>query len=237
MLSNAYQIRRSARAKLVRIVVSIDKVEVVAPVRMPQQQIAQFVRSKQDWITAAQANVRLKAAAIVRLSPSAYREGALIPYQGSHYVLTLNPTALKRIKVVFDSQFLVSIPTSLDSLNQEVAIKQALTAWMKQAVKVMIMHYVQLHSPRCQLVPRMVRVKTQKSRWGSCSSNNDITINWLLILAPPVILEYVVVHELCHIAVMNHSADFWQLVAQHLPDYQQHRHWLKQHGAGLMQGL
>jgi len=57
------------------------------------------------------------------------------------------------------------------------------------------------------------------------------------MLAPPSALEYVVVHELCHIKHKNHSKDFWLLVAEHFPDYQQQRRWLKQHGAGLMQGL
>jgi predicted metal-dependent hydrolase len=82
-----------------------------------------------------------------------------------------------------------------------------------------------------------LRIKTQKSRWGSCGPNNDINLNWLLMLAPAAALEYVVVHELCHIKHKNHSAAFWQLVAEHLPNYQQQRHWLKQHGARVMQGL
>jgi predicted metal-dependent hydrolase len=93
------------------------------------------------------------------------------------------------------------------------------------------------HSPKHQLYPRSLCIKTQKTRWGSCGPNNDINLNWLLMLAPPVVLEYVVVHELCHIQHKNHSKDFWLLVAKHMPDYLTHRRWLKANGASLMRGL
>jgi predicted metal-dependent hydrolase len=67
--------------------------------------------------------------------------------------------------------------------------------------------------------------------------HNDIQINALLIIAPPAVLEYVVVHELCHIQIRNHSPQFWVLVADHLPDYKTPHRWLKQHGSRLMQGF
>ena len=86
-------------------------------------------------------------------------------------------------------------------------------------------------------VPRTLNIKNQKSRWGSCGIHNDIQINALLIIAPPAVLEYVVVHELCHIQICNHSPQFWALVADHLPDYKTPHHWLKQHGNRLMQGF
>lgn len=96
---------------------------------------------------------------------------------------------------------------------------------------------VQRHSSRYRLVPRSVKIKTLSSRWGSCGIHDDIHINWVLILAPAHVLEYVVVHELCHLRYRNHSAEFWQLVAEHLPDYQESRQWLKDHGRSLMLGL
>ena len=87
------------------------------------------------------------------------------------------------------------------------------------------------------LYPRFIKIKTQKSRWGSCGIHNDINLNWLLILAPPQVMEYVVIHELCHIKERNHSQKFWLLVKSHLADYQIQRNWLKKEGRRLMQGL
>jgi predicted metal-dependent hydrolase len=72
------------------------------------------------------------------------------------------------------------------------------------------------------------------TRWGSCGPKGDININWLLALAPESVLEYVVVHEICHLRERNHSAAFWALVAQHLPHYAKERAWVKAHGGALM---
>jgi predicted metal-dependent hydrolase len=116
-------------------------------------------------------------------------------------------------------------------------IRSALINWTKKQAKMQVEQLVTQHAHKNRLFPRTINIKTQKSRWGSCGIHNDININWLLMLAPIEVLEYVVVHELCHIRVKNHSRQFWTLVAEHLPGYQQHRQWLKKHGSRLMLGL
>ncbi len=78
-----------------------------------------------------------------------------------------------------------------------------------------------------------ITIRDQKSRWGSCSSNGTLSFNYRLMLAPPRVLDYVVVHELCHLTHMNHSADFWNMVASILPDYKEYRKWLKENGHTL----
>jgi hypothetical protein len=78
-----------------------------------------------------------------------------------------------------------------------------------------------------------ITVRDQKTRWGSCSSLGTLSFNYRLIFAPPIILDYVVVHELCHLTHMNHSKDFWNMVESILPDYKVYRQWLKEHGTEL----
>lgn len=78
-----------------------------------------------------------------------------------------------------------------------------------------------------------VTVRDQKTRWGSCSSRGTLSFNYRLIFAPPVILDYVVVHELCHLTHMNHSKDFWDMVASVMPEYKVCRKWLRDHGQEL----
>lgn len=78
-----------------------------------------------------------------------------------------------------------------------------------------------------------ITVRDQKSRWGSCSSRGTLSFNYRLIFAPPVILDYVVVHELCHLTHMNHSSDFWDMVASVMPEYREYRKWLRSHGHEL----
>lgn len=78
-----------------------------------------------------------------------------------------------------------------------------------------------------------ISIRDQKTRWGSCSSKGTLSFNWRLMLAPPAILDYVVVHELCHLTYMNHSAAFWKKVEAVCPDYRTARKWLKDHGHEL----
>lgn len=78
-----------------------------------------------------------------------------------------------------------------------------------------------------------ITIRDQKTRWGSCSSNGTLSFNYRLMFAPPRILDYVVVHELCHLTHMNHSKDFWNMVASILPEYKTYRKWLKEHGREL----
>lgn len=78
-----------------------------------------------------------------------------------------------------------------------------------------------------------ITVRDQRSRWGSCSSRGTLSFNYRLIFAPAAVLDYVVVHELCHLTHMNHSADFWNMVASVMPEYREYRKWLREHGHEL----
>ena len=78
-----------------------------------------------------------------------------------------------------------------------------------------------------------VTIRDQKTRWGSCSSRGTLSFNYRLIYAPPEILDYVVVHELCHLTHMNHSRDFWNMVGSVMPEYKTYRKWLRDHGQEL----
>ena len=76
-------------------------------------------------------------------------------------------------------------------------------------------------------------IRDQKTRWGSCSRAGNLNFNWRLVLAPPAVLDYVVVHELAHRVELNHSVRFWRVVARYCPTMDEHRAWLRTHGATL----
>ncbi len=233
----SYQVRRSHRAKKARIIVSPAKVEVVAPLRLSERVIKDFVYEKRLWISNALGEMELRRLTVKSLAPAAYDDGAEIPFQGEKFKLSLLPTRLKRIKIDFNGEFTAYVPTSMNAADHNSAIRQAFVAWMKKQAKSVAECVAQRHGERFQLFPRTIRIKTQKSRWGSCGIHNDINLNWVLILAPPEVFEYVIVHELCHIRHRNHSQEFWALVAEHMPSHRQQRAWLNEHGASLMQGL
>ncbi len=234
-----YSLRRSERTKTTRIVVKPDRIEVVAPPKVSERQIKAFVAAQQDWIKAAVLRVTDRAQAIPSLAPACYAAGASIPYQGRQIPLQLNADHQKTIRVLLhdEQNFIVNLPSSLSEAQSSESIRLAFVRWMKNQARLQAGLLIDKHAPRFALFPRSLKIKTQKSRWGSCGPQNDLNLNWLLMLAPPEVFEYVVIHELCHIKHKNHSQDFWQLVGKHYPDYQQHRRWLKQHGASLMKGL
>jgi len=78
--------------------------------------------------------------------------------------------------------------------------------------------------------PVKVRITSARTRWGSCGAKGTVNFSWRLAMAPPEVIDYVIVHELVHLAEMNHSARFWQRVAQHVPDHRLHRRWLRENG-------
>lgn len=233
----SYSIRRSQRAAKVRIVVKPGEIEVVAPIKAAETKIHLFVQAQQQWIIQALAKMTAKTQAHDSLAPARYSQGVNIPYRGQLFNMAVRPSQLKRIKIEFANEFIVYVPETMPMNDHSDNIRSALISWIKKQAKTQVEQLVAQHAHKNRLSPRSINIKTQKSRWGSCGIHNDININWLLLLAPTEVLEYVVVHELCHIRVKNHSRQFWALVAEHLPGYQQHRRWLKKHGGRLMMGL
>ena len=95
-----------------------------------------------------------------------------------------------------------------------------------------IAYYEPMLPPSHRPITR-VSIRAQKTRWGSCSSRGGISLNWRLIMAPPPVIDYLVIHELCHLRQPNHSPAYWREVARWCPDFRLHRQWLRQHGALL----
>jgi len=218
--------------------VTTEKVEVVAPLNVSERTIDKFVRSQQDWVVAAQDKVEKHKQAIKKLAPKEYKDGVSIPFKGEQKKIQLKTSSLKNIKVEFDQQvFTIFLPISLAEENRHELVRLAIIDWMKRQAAIEVKTSVDIYAEKYNLFPRFIRIKTQKSRWGSCGIHNDINLNWLLILTPLEVMEYVVIHELCHIKERNHSANFWELVEQHCPDYRLHRLWLKKNGQSIMQGL
>lgn len=92
---------------------------------------------------------------------------------------------------------------------------------------------VAFHARRLDLKARRISVRDQKSRWGSCTSDGTLSFSWRLVLAPPVVLDYVAAHEVAHLAEMNHGPRFWRLVRQTMPGLEEAKRWLRMHGMGL----
>lgn len=111
----------------------------------------------------------------------------------------------------------------------EVEVK-ALASRAKQVIPARVAYF----APRVGVTYGSITIRSQRTRWGSCSSKGNLNFNCLLMLVPPQVLDYVVVHELCHRKQMNHSARFWAEVERIVPDWRVHRKWLKDNGNSLI---
>jgi predicted metal-dependent hydrolase len=104
----------------------------------------------------------------------------------------------------------------------------------RQAVRELVAMLVDEEAPTIGVRPQRIQIRDQRSRWGSCSTRGTLSFNWRLVLAPFEVLDYVVVHELCHLREPNHSRRFWKLVEQRRPGWRAQRDWLHEHGPELL---
>ena len=112
-------------------------------------------------------------------------------------------------------------------------IRNALVRWYKRQASLKIREKVKRYAPIVGVEPAGVNIKTFKSRWGSCTAKGELEFNWLIMLAPNRMVDYVVIHELCHLIHHDHSPEFWREVMRVMPDYQQCREWLRENSEGV----
>ncbi|GAB6152791.1 SprT family zinc-dependent metalloprotease [Desulfosporosinus burensis] len=227
-----YSIRKSTRAKHVSITVGIDGVKVVAPVGVGDDRIIPVVEEKREWIFNKVEGLKLKNEHI-----QAKRElvsGVKLPFRGKDFTLRVLEYDGRYTRVTFEGErFVVYINKNLPLDKRQGEIHKALERWYVVQAKEFFHSRLTVYKDRLGLDFNQVRLKNQKTRWGSCSRKGNLNLNWRLVMAPTFIVDYVVVHELCHLKIMNHSEEFWQLVESIIPDYKDRKRWLKQHGIEL----
>ena len=220
-----YELVRQARRDILLKVLPGGVIRVYAPGYAQLRAVDDVVRARAGELTRLQDQV--ERAWRESRAQNAFRDGRLIWYQGKQYALRLSAG---RAAVAFaDGVARVSVPDPED----EDAVRAELRAWLSARALERIRARLDYYIPRVGRQPGRITIREQKTRWGSCSSKNNLNFNWKLIMAPPPALDYVVVHELCHLHEFNHSPRFWQLVAAQMPEYESWKKWLKQHGAEL----
>ena len=222
----AYLLKVSARAHRVRLIIRADgSIEVVIPRGVGRATYEAVIREKERWIFAT-----LERVAREHVAPAPLATGQRLALAGRDLTLALRVEACqKRQHAALRGD---TLTLTLTSDDPQLA-RRVLEAWYRRQAPAIfaarITHVNQTYGLRFG----RVSIKSQKSRWGSCSRLGNLNFNWRLLLAPAPVLDYVVVHELCHLKEMNHGARFWQLVARARPDYAMQRRWLHQHGREL----
>ena len=225
-----YEIVYSKKRNKASIVISPDlKVEFRAPHGISSETIRKMVNEKAEWI-----QKKLEWFEVNRLPDhkKQYYEGEIYLYLGREYPLKIIAfdDVKEPIVSVKDSELNFVVPKKASEDALPLLIKKAVWNFYSKRAEEEVERVLKVYSKKLGIVPPAFKVKHQKRRWGSCSADNVLRINFQLVMAPPEQLEYVVVHELCHVIEKNHSARFWKLVKQLMPDYEEYRKSLKKEG-------
>jgi predicted metal-dependent hydrolase len=214
----SYQIRRSPRARRVRVTVDpAGGVEVVLPRRASEREAAAAISELRPWIER-----RMRELARARAAVAA--RGASVPYLGE-LLQTVPQAGRSRVHRRGDE---LLVPAA----DPERAA--ALERWYRRAAAVEIAPRLDRACEAAGTSYSRLTIRGQKTRWASCSRSGAMSFNWRLLLGPEPVLDYVVWHEVCHLHVMDHSPRFWALLRRYCPDYREHQRWLRRHGATLV---
>jgi predicted metal-dependent hydrolase len=220
------KVRTSNRAMHMRIVSSIHGIEAIIPPGYDEGKLRQFIQKKQDWIIkSADYYKRLR-------DKLGQIEEDTIYHLGKKY----------RVRLIKDRFASTVISDQLGTATFHVvdmrSYRREIEQWYREQTARVIAERLPTLSLKVGLAYNRVAVRKQKSRWASCSKKKNLNFNLFLSAAPVEVIDYVIVHELCHISEMNHSKRFWQLVGSIDPNYRKHKQWLDDHSPVIgVQGL
>ena len=224
-----YQLLPGSERKTTDIVIERNGMIVVRPPKgYSPEKVDAVVESKRLWIYKNLAEWQdLNATAVVR----EWVNGETFLYLGASYRLSLVTEQTSDLKLKEGRFYLQR--SLLDGHDSSKA-KQAFEFFYTQKGLQRIKKRIDYFAPKAGVVPGNLSVKDMGFRWASCSQNNALSFHWKCIMAPVKIIDYVIIHELCHIHHRNHSDAFWNEVDKIMPDYRERKLWLKNHGASLI---
>lgn len=215
----SYTITVSQRAKNVYLKISPEHGLVcVVPKRYDQRQLHALIESKRRWIekhlqhhqTTKPINKRLPSKVTLRAA-------------NRHWQVNYIPLAAKlKLIEIADSEL-----TIYGDITDKSACRRLLIQWTKAQAKKILGNELQHLSQKTKLNYNDISIRDQKSRWGSCSAEGNISLNYKLLFLPHELMQHILIHELCHTKHLNHSKHFWKLVCKHDPHYHEHNKQLK----------
>jgi predicted metal-dependent hydrolase len=197
------------------------KIEVQAPKGTSDAYVLSLLEEKWDWIQAKMQEMRDRS---LGQKEKNYENGESFLYLGNEYPIHISQDpGITQDFSVFEGDRLHLFVKQLE----DEKIKQVLKRFYYQQCKALVESSIQAHQSYFKVKPRSIRVTDSKKTWGTCDSRLQLTFNWRLAMAPQGVIDYVVVHEMCHMVHLNHDRSFWRLVGKIIPDYEQRENWLK----------
>lgn len=223
-----YQVVRSKRNRYLRLTVTArGSVRVSMPPRYPAEDVAPFLREKGDWLLARLDEFTARQRSIPRLR---YRDGARILFLGTPCLLQIRDSTDDDPHVRYTGAGIqVQLPRGNDGDGREQRIRTLLDRWYRLCALSLIPARLQVIGEAMRSLPKKVSIRRTKSCWGSCSPLGHLSFSQHLIMAPPSVIDYVIIHELAHLHELNHSRRYWKIVDRFCPDRSAVQAWLKDH--------
>jgi len=219
-------VKRTNRKKTASIKIEQGVVQVIVPKNLPQKEIDDLLKQKSDWI-----RKKLIIQQSVPVSkPKEFVSGESFTYLGRNYRLKVLTGQLQPVKL---KQGYLQVTVPVEQKSDQALIRKLLQDWYLDRASEKLEQKTVKYAQQIGVQPSKIRVREYKSRWGSCSVRGEVSYNWRIIISPNPVVDYVVVHELCHLIHHNHSKQYWNQVRSIVPDYQSKRDWLKTN-AGLL---
>jgi predicted metal-dependent hydrolase len=213
------QVRRSARARRARILVAPGKPpEVVVPERMSEREVDRVIREHRGWIAEKVAWARDEAARTPQLGLD--RPG-VVWLAGSPVPVELHGSGRAVAKLV-GGRLRVAGPAE--------GAGAAIGRWYRREARLRLTRATSREAEALGVEPARISIRDPRTRWGSCSATGAISYSWRLVICPEPVLDYVVVHELCHLRFHDHSPSFWGLLSAARPEWREQADWLRRHG-------
>jgi len=222
-----YSLKQSQRSRRVRVSVSESGVSLTIPYGYPPRDGEAFLIHNAEWVLGQLEKHRRHAARVGQK----YLPADVILLRGvpTHIVVLEEPERKARIRVNEErGNLILRIPAGHREL-----IPTGLENHLREMARDQIEACVATQGRRMGVRPKSIVIRDQRTRWGSCSSSGTLSFNWRLIMVPPTVLEYVVIHELAHMIHPNHSNVYWSYVSQYYPAFKEARAWLRKNVALL----
>ncbi len=234
-----YQVLRSRR-KTLSLQVRFGQVFVRAPLYLDEQFINSFIKKKEAWLQAKiiEQNQTTNLCCDFTQGSKLFLFGRLVSLN-IVFTSSVKKTTVYLSPLIEDKQKLVvDFPTSslqklADKSKLIIAVKKRIESYLKEQAQHIIQPRVEHYAQLTQLMPTAIKIRQYRARWGSCNNRGELSFNYLLMMLPMNVIDYVIVHELCHLRHLNHSKHFWQLVAQHFPDFIEAKQWIKSNQSAL----
>lgn len=222
-----YQLRESGKATRKRIVVTPAGVEVVVPTGTAldgPEGVKAYVHRRRRWVFDAVRDIETRHRGLL---DQRYASGAKLQYRGRWLMLDVRAADVTTVGISCRSKFHVAVPRAVDGLARLEAIRAAFDRWLRDRALADLRRFGHRHELALGLRVAGYLLSDARHRWGSCGRDGVIRVHWQLAQAPSAVFEYVVAHELAHLAHRNHSPAFWATLARLLPDWAERKAMLE----------